>query len=415
MESELDLYVNDQHGQKDATIKMLQEEMFDRANIDELESEYQKNQFNLNDALTGACRAGKMDTVKYLIEKGANSWKWGMAAACKNNNIEIMNLMKEYGASYYHGLNEICENGNTSLLKVILSENELTRHDVFRALPDTIEKGHYDIVKILIDICPEICDHGLLDACYYYKEDNPTYQAIIDLMIEKGARDWNRALRGACCNGNLALINYVIEKGAKHFDEGFMGACRGGNIDIAKMIFSKGKINKRLNNIYEGPLDMDEDYYRLLDEERLRLLDDGVIDTNGGLWNACEKGHLHIIRFLMEIDEFNYNWALTETLSQHPHQRMSPEKEQNKIKIIKLMLENGASTDKLRTYIPYFPVENKYFKLIEAGIPRDKLMCLPNISILFDTIDKRKKAVRETLYDTILDDLINLVADYVVN
>ena len=39
----------------------------------------------------------------------------------------------------------------------------------------------------------------------------------------------------ACRNGNINLVNLMISKGANNWNDGMCGACEGGHIDIAKI------------------------------------------------------------------------------------------------------------------------------------------------------------------------------------
>ena len=44
------------------------------------------------------------------------------------------------------------------------------------------------------------------------------HRELADLMIEKGATDWNWGLRMACYGGHRELADLMIEKGATHVD-----------------------------------------------------------------------------------------------------------------------------------------------------------------------------------------------------
>jgi len=42
-----------------------------------------------------ACKNGNIEIINLMIEKGAANWNWGLSGACKGDNIEIVNLMIE--------------------------------------------------------------------------------------------------------------------------------------------------------------------------------------------------------------------------------------------------------------------------------------------------------------------------------
>ncbi len=43
------------------------------------------------------------------------------------------------------------------------------------------------------------------------------YRDLVDLMIEKGANNWNECLYGACKRGHRDLVDLMIEKGANNW------------------------------------------------------------------------------------------------------------------------------------------------------------------------------------------------------
>ena len=50
-------------------------------------------------------------------------------------------------------------------------------------------------------------NHALYEACKIVNK------GIIELMVEKGAKDWNWGLYGACYGGNKEIVE--LEKGGK--------------------------------------------------------------------------------------------------------------------------------------------------------------------------------------------------------
>ena len=62
---------------------------------------------------------------------------------------------------------------------------------------------------------------------------------IIKLIIEKGV-DLEYGLYGACKSGHMNIINLMIEKGASDWNWGLSNACQGSDIDIVKFLIEKG-------------------------------------------------------------------------------------------------------------------------------------------------------------------------------
>ena len=101
---------------------------------------------------------------------------------------------------------------------------------------------------------------ALYQACYEGHRELSEW-----LIDEKGANDFDRALRGACEGGHRELAEWLInEKGANHFNWALYGACKGGHRELAEW---------------------------LIDEK-------GANDFNAGLYGACEGGHRELADWL---------------------------------------------------------------------------------------------------------------------
>ena len=71
---------------------------------------------------------------------------------------------------------------------------------------------------------------------------------IVNLMIEKGATNWDWGLRCACKGGHINIVKLMIEKGAIWWECGLRGTCYGGHIDIINLMIEKGGDINTLNN-----------------------------------------------------------------------------------------------------------------------------------------------------------------------
>lgn len=65
---------------------------------------------------------------------------------------------------------------------------------------------------------------------------------IFELMMEKGADDWNLFLKEACKHGNIKFVEFLINKGANNWDKCFKKACESGNKELVDILIEKGKI-----------------------------------------------------------------------------------------------------------------------------------------------------------------------------
>jgi ankyrin repeat protein len=73
---------------------------------------------------------------------------------------------------------------------------------------------------------------------------------IVQLMIEKGACNWDLGLEWACQGGHLPIVELMIENGASRYNEGLIWACKYGYIDIVKMMIEKGAYILETNTDY---------------------------------------------------------------------------------------------------------------------------------------------------------------------
>jgi len=127
-----------------------------------------------------ACKGGHIDIVKFMIEKGATDYNYGLRGTCEGGNVEIVNLMIKQGATDW--------------------------------------------------------DEGLYFACL------GGHMEIVKLMIKCEATDWYSGLRGACKGGHMEIVKLMIKCEATDWYSGLIRACKGGNIEIVKRMIEKEQI-----------------------------------------------------------------------------------------------------------------------------------------------------------------------------
>ena len=64
--------------------------------------------------------------------------------------------------------------------------------------------------------------------------------ALVELMISRGANDWNWGLGCACEGGHLVIAELMISRGANNWNWGLEGACKSGHFALAKMMIIHG-------------------------------------------------------------------------------------------------------------------------------------------------------------------------------
>lgn len=133
-----------------------------------------------NTALTYACKHGSLDTVKFLLEIGADRYNKCLYIAAKNGHREIVELLLAHGADYFNG--------------------------------------------------------GLIGAC------ESGFRDVITMMIARGASDFDGGLRGACTTGRRDIAELMINYGAKNLTMGLLTACRFGHVDLIMLMVKHGAI-----------------------------------------------------------------------------------------------------------------------------------------------------------------------------
>ncbi len=145
----------------------------------------------------------------------------------------------------------VCRKGQKLFMNRIISSYNFDDWNV--GLASACEGGQKEIVELMIEKGANNFDRGLYNACV------GGHKEIIELMISKGANDFNRGLNGACYGGNKEIIELMISKGARDWTCGLLGACYGEHNEIILLTIIEGaNINKCLVE-----LDFEDIYYLL--------------------------------------------------------------------------------------------------------------------------------------------------------
>ena len=98
---------------------------------------------------------------------------------------------------------------NVELINLMMEKGA---NDWDNGLAGACEGGHIKVVKFMASLCKDKMwwDKGLINACEH------GHSEIVNFMIEKGADEWSVGLCEACKGGHSELIKLMIEKGAKY-------------------------------------------------------------------------------------------------------------------------------------------------------------------------------------------------------
>jgi ankyrin repeat protein len=174
-----------------------------------------------------------------------------LEAACRKGDIQAAEKAIKNGANdITRALNIAASNGHLKLCRYLLEEDLpksrccgiRTGYKLNMALINACQKGHNDIVEYILD-----CTR------------------VHDLQV-----DLREAFYNACDNGHLDTVKIFISKGHYYdFYTGIVGSCISGSLDLVKFFLS---IELFING------------------ESIRDAFD----------YACEEGHGHIIKYLLE-------------------------------------------------------------------------------------------------------------------
>ncbi len=172
-------------------------------------------------------------------------------------NIEIVKMFLSLGSyNLNEGLQYSCASGNTALVNMLL---ELGANDYNKGLKYACYNGHYEIAKLMLSLGTTDVENALLVVCQCEDE----YVEIVKLLIENGASNFF-AFQFACEKGHKNIIDILINYGLTNYNEGLIDACKGKQSEIAKMLLKLGANNYYV--LKDGNLELKILYERLTRE-----------------------------------------------------------------------------------------------------------------------------------------------------
>jgi Ankyrin repeats (3 copies) len=103
--------------------------------------------------------------------------------------------------------------------------------DIFNsAMVSAARGGHMEIVNLMIEKGATDFDKAMNYAAY------GGHIEIVKLMIKKGATDFDWAVRNAALGGHMEIVKLMIEKGATDFSRIIINAAEGGHMDIVEYL-----------------------------------------------------------------------------------------------------------------------------------------------------------------------------------
>lgn len=262
-----------------------------------------------------ACMKGDLGTVKSIIERDVlvekikfyeyedlkiiasftSIWDIGLCYACLGNVSSsgasgakgASNDSKNFIELIWNFIN--CTNnrknvndsrmGNTSVIELMISKGAL---DFNGGLFHACFGGDIDVAKLMLKKGAYCVNQGLKYACL------GKHMNIVELMASRGATEFDHALGGACEGGNLEIVNFIISKNIRYWESGLVGASNSGRTDLIELIISKANSLSRVLDFtfyyacFHGQLNIVEFIISKAESSNY------VLDLEYGFYNACE-------------------------------------------------------------------------------------------------------------------------------
>lgn len=225
--------------------------------------------------LMGAAKGGHLDMVKFFLKKGANQKNSALRRAVQGGHADVIHyLIKKGGGKYYadEALYGAAKGGQMQWVEYFMRRRRIENWD--RMIFGAAYGGHKEVINYILElkgseINPE---SGMLGAA---KGGN---LELVKFFAERGAHDWQAAMRFALKSGNLELVKFFLEKGVDNLQKNFYNAASGGKLNVVKFFFEQG-----------------------LDQKTLE----------GGLAEAAENNHANVVSFLLDAGATNWQYVMT--------------------------------------------------------------------------------------------------------
>jgi len=221
-----------------------------------------------------------------------------------------------------------CTQGDISRVRRLLDEGRVSVHETTEEgeslLSLACSAGYYELAQVLLAMRANVEDRGMKGDCTPLMEAaSAGHTDIVRLLIAHGAdvnaqsSTGNTPLMYACAGGHEEVVRVLLEAGANvevHNENGhtpLMEAASAGHCGVAKILLEFGAgINTHSNEFKESALTL-----------------------------ACYKGHLEMVRFLLEAG------ADQEHKTDEMHTALMEASMDGHVEVARLLLDSGAQVN----------------------------------------------------------------------
>lgn len=294
--------------------------------------------------LLEAVRINRLDLVKEIVTNGfkyldnINNKNIAIYTAAYNDYIDILNYLVDI--FQYKNITYIlvafARVGNISLLEQYLNKyyqnpenyNNVDYNLIMEAAVNGT--GNMEIINLMLSKGANNYNEVLYTAA------KRGYINIVKLMLSMGVNNLNNALEGAAKNGHLDIVKLLLEKGATNFRYALALAADRGRLDIMKLLIDKVSLDDINNAMRYASIGNQPDAMRF-------LIDQGGNAFDTTLDNAAYHGYLDIIKILVPHTSKNgIETALETSLEQYDktiNKKHIEEYHRQKIKKLKTIIE----------------------------------------------------------------------------
>jgi len=174
------------------------------------------NEWRANKIILGKKRnLSDLDTIKYLISKGANINSFGgqiLEWASAMNHFDIVQYLVRNGADIHafddHALIMACEYGNLKVVEFLISKGATMSAGYDYPIVRASSHGHLEVVKFLFSKGANTSNHFAIE-----NSSKNGHIDVVKFLVEHGANP-NTAIVSASKHGHIDIVKYLIRSGA---------------------------------------------------------------------------------------------------------------------------------------------------------------------------------------------------------
>ncbi|KAK9891834.1 hypothetical protein WA026_016633 [Henosepilachna vigintioctopunctata] len=223
---------------------------------------------------------------------------------------------------------EACTDGDVRTVQKLLTEGGRSVHETSEEgeslLSLACSAGYFELAQVLLAMHANVEDRGIKGECTPLMEAaSAGHLDIVRLLVAHGAdvnaqsTTGNTPLMYGCAGGHTEVVQFLLEHGANvedHNENGhtpLMEAASAGHVGLAKILLMHGAgINTHSNEFKESALTL-----------------------------ACYKGHLDMVRFLLEAG------ADQEHKTDEMHTALMEASMDGHVEVARLLLDSGAQVN----------------------------------------------------------------------